>query len=315
MRFLSFFVQLVVISSICVQADARITLSCEGIFAPTLTEIFIQAQHQFKTDFPNLSKLTLEARSAKKLRSILKSQSLQDITSRPELIQKQQEITDVIFRHGKDIDSLLFRSPKEREQIRLQKLLFETILEKGFQGHWQGPLELSGLAKLRAQWVQLKSKSYFQLTLLPWFLPKVEGPQVSSELLVKILDQGLEANSLEIQKVLKAQSRAEAYQIFRKLYSPVVLGSLFLVQSYFAYEALQIDQQQQVERSIEELKKAGIEIESMLSEARQQIVDEAYENILIEFRQKYGEDPTESEKRQIREKIILHLKKSELSSP
>ena len=129
--------------------------------------------------------------------------------------------------------------------------------------------------------------------------------------MTKILDEGFEAHALEVQNVLRLQSRAEAYQIFRKLYSPVVLGSLFLVQSYFAYEALQANQDQQVEKSIEELKKAGLSVETMLVETRQQIIDEAYAAILLEFREKFGEDPTEQEKQQILEKITLLLKKQQ----
>lgn len=302
------------VMSICQIADARIVLRCESVFSPTLSEIFYaELKNLEKTQIDHQS-IRLHPAVLKKVRKFFHQNELTDLLSRGEVSEKAEELTQILFEKELTLEKKWLVQKSVQDKRRTQQLLLQALLERGFQANWAEPAQILGWDRFRKSWNQLKISKVYQFSMLPWFLPKVKGPQVSPELLIKIIDQGLEANIDEVHSLLARQNRHESYLHFRRLYTPVILGSLFLVQSFFAYEALQELQEQKVQKAIQDLQKAGLLAEAMIQQSQSVIIENAYQETIKEFEQTWGEPPTAEEKQQIRDRIILHLKKLNLPS-
>lgn len=300
-------------SSICLQANARLLLQCRHIFAPSSQQIYSFAFQQLMAISPELTTLKLSPRQQKKVRKFLNENQVSDFLTRKELAYKVDELSLLLFEKEISVERRISQPQEIQEKRRFQQIFVEAILQRGFQRQWKVPSDYKMIDLMKSKWNLLSESKGYQYVLLPWFLPRTKGPKISQELLHKIMKEGLPQHLAEVQQVLKAKSQHEAYVLFRRLYTPVILGSLFLVQSYLAHEALQAAQEEQVQKAVAEMYQTGHLIEGMLETTKAEILETAYQATLTEFKQRWGEEPTELEKTEIREKIILHLKK--LNSP
>jgi hypothetical protein len=150
----------------------------------------------------------------------------------------------------------------------------------------------------------------WQLTSLPLDLPFINRLDLPSELLEKILLDGIEPHSTALLAHFKKQNMLDNYERFRTAYRTVAFGAFFI---YFYHESKHKLYEQRKEAE-EENKKKFLEAFKKLSDIIQaevgatiktekELQDEQFNRILKEFKEKYKEDPTPEEYEELKRKV------------
>lgn len=290
-------------------------LRCEAAFAPSLAENLVSFDVQFKKIFPDQPDLTelsgsLSWYKKRKLRSLLNEFEIKSIPSEAALERKILEISDALMGSRAKLDRWIFKNADQRELEIISGSFREALIRKGLIEAWRMNYDasaVSAMAKASDKATIFFESKIFDLSLLPWKLPRVQNHKFPQELLVKVLRDGTDPHITEIQKFLKTQSKVDAYQTFKKLYSPVVMGTALLIKVYVAYEIIEKENDRQVSEVLNNLQRHQEEVPKAINEAKAQIFNQALNDALIEFRQKWGENPTPDEEVKIKRKIAIGL--------
>jgi|GEM_PF-1875106 hypothetical protein len=310
----SFILALLVLSgSLSAQAAAY---RCQAIFRPSLFEtlVSIDKGHQgalFKNDLSALTE-DLSWNRRRQVRSILKHQVLGNAISEREVARLATELSGLLFGKRDIVDNYIFKSKDQRTKDGFINLMNEKILREGLLQAWGGysPQKVGALAGIvkGLRWTNDKlifvNEMMFRTPLvLPFFLPKFKTKDISDALIQKVLLDGADKHIEEIRVAMKVQNYAEAYNTFRKLYAPIVMGTVLTVATVISYIQAQELNDQMVDKQLKSLEQMHSDLEKV-GDAKNEIIEKAYQGAQAEFIEKWGEAPNAEEAAQLRNKII-----------
>jgi hypothetical protein len=309
-----FFILGVVFLSLTSFAETR-PLRCESVFALSLTEHLNRLDSDFKKIFPEQPDThELASRlswwNKRKLRNLLNNFDILNVTSERALERKVLEISDLLMGSRDQLDRWVFKNSEHRNLEVISAGFREAILKKGLREAWQlhyDPRNITVIGKASDRIISIFESKLFDLAMLPWMLPRVHSQKTPSDLVLKVLRDGFDAHQSEIQRFVGAQSRVDAYQTFRKLYGPVVMGVALVLKIYVAYEIIEIEKNRVVAEALKNFEEQQDSLPKAIHEARAQIFNQAYQDALKEFRQKWGENPTTEEESAIKKKLTKGL--------
>lgn len=291
------------------------TYRCESIFLDSLTDILLDLDrnHQGLLFQNNSTPLPdkLSWNRKRKLRSILKNNSLNNMISEKQVIRFAAELGTVLFDKRATVDSWIFKSPEQRLNEAAVSLIQEKILRQGLLKAWPGyrPNKTHAFDKLvkSFRWSSDKLATFQNSRLMsvlafPFTLPKIHNNQIGDDLMHRILRDGFDAHAEEIRLTLRSQTRIDAYNTFKRIYSASVMGTVMVTYLISAYDQVTEEMNKNAQHQDELLKNLSNEIDA-LAEMRLAIVEQAYQDSLSEFIKVYGEAPTAEEQTILRRKI------------
>lgn len=259
-------------------------------------------------DIANLNAIKLKKiqRLMKKfdLSSKLSREALEDFASEFFLILKGPPISVLdYFAKNKSLkmNERMFRVLQEDLLVRGLKGTLETIPERTNDTQFEK-------ARLYLKTV-MKHKAW-RLLVIPYDLPWMDRIKISDELLEGILFDGLSAHEGELIVELKKQNLIDHYERFRKVYRPVAFGVGF----YFYYQKYRDELSDLEEKNDEEVKKKFLEdfdklknviaSGSTVEKTSEDLKEEQFQRVLKSYRERYHEDPTTEEYKELRLKIF-----------
>ncbi|MBC7538200.1 MAG: hypothetical protein H7281_05225 [Bacteriovorax sp.] len=196
---------------------------------------------------------------------------------------------------------------------RMIRVLQEEMLIKGLKGLLERiPVDenITQFEKMRFFVQKVMKYKVWRFMIIPYDLPWIDRVNISDELLEKILLDGLDEHESELIAELKRQNLIDHYERFRKVYRPVAFGVGF----YYYYENSQKKLGEDEEKSDEIAKKKFMEDFKKLSDAitsgdtiektDEEIKEIQFQRVLKSFKERYHEDPTSSEYKELRQKIF-----------
>jgi hypothetical protein len=275
--------------------------------------IQIKFAHFQNTPFIQDEIQKLSAYKLKKLQQLMKKfdlsskvtrANLQDFSSDFFLILKGPPIS-VLDYFAKNKTALMNK--------RMIRVLQEEMLIKGLKGTLERiPVEenITQLEKARFFVKKVMKYKVWRFMIIPYDLPWIDRVKISDELLEKILLDGLDEHESELIAELTRQNLIDHYERFRKAYRPVAFGVGF----YYYYENSQKKLDENEEKSDEIAKKKFIEDFKKLSDAitsgdtiektDEEIKEIQFQRVLKSFKERYHEDPTASEYKELHQKIF-----------
>lgn len=291
-------------------------LRCEGVLVPSVEEVlnFLDHdQHHFLfqgQNFANYSK-SLPWLRQRKIRKIVGSLKLESLPSEQALVRSSAELSAALFGRRDIVDRWLRNSPEERLEESTVLLIKEQLLQEGLLQAWNQsrlpPEQIPTYKKLLDLLQRLQNHPAGQLLKLPFVLPALQDTRLSPELMGKIVLDGFSAHAEEARVALKKQSRIEAYQSFRKIYTPVALGLMLIVNYQLASQELERQKEEQVRQTLDELRRQREVLSTQLPHLKQELFERAYEQAVQEFSEKWGEPPTPTEEAELKTKISRAL--------
>lgn len=300
--------------AVCFPAVAS-SYRCETIFSDSLTDILLKLDKDhngllFQNNSTPVSD-KLSWRRKRKLRSVLKNISLNNMISEKQVTRLAAELGTILFDKRATVDSWLFKSPDERLNDATVSLLQEKILRQGLIKAWPGynPHKTHPLEKLvkTFRWstdklATLQNSRLMSVLAFPFTLPKIHNKEISDDLMHKILRDGFDANAEEIRLTLRSQSKIDAYNTFKRIYSASVMGTVMVTYLMSAYDQVTEEMNRNAQHQDELLNNLSHEIDA-LTEMRLTIIEQAYQDAVSEFIKVYGEEPTTEEQTVLRRKI------------
>lgn len=321
---LSLFLSLSLCSPLTAKASS---LQCRSVFATTVSDVIVGLNQETSgfllqgKSFDQFSK-TLSWNQKRVLRKILNSSILHHGAS-PEAVDRYAlELSAILFGKRDIADNWILKNKEQRLENSAILLLKEQILREGLVKTWKNehdPAAISKLTKVTDKaWTLMFSKPGEIATLVsgvigatlgraPIFLPKIFDKTISPDLQFKVLRDGFNAHKEEVRVALKHQTHIEAYNTFRRLYQPILMAIFFIVMAQESYETYQQSINNEVDTLVNELKNKREFIEKSIPELKKEQAQMAFEQALIEFQNKWGEAPTESEKTILRHRIEKSL--------
>ncbi|AFY00782.1 hypothetical protein [Bdellovibrio bacteriovorus] len=330
--FLKKVLSLFLIVSLCSPLTAKASsLQCRNVFATTVSDVVVglnQETSRFLLRGKTLDDFskTLSWNQKRVLRRILNTSILQSGAS-PEAVERYSlELSTVLFGKREVADNWILKNKEQRLESSAVTLLKEQILRDGLVKTWKNehdPAQVSKLSKITDKmWTLMYSKPAEIVSLVsgiigatsgqaPFFLPKIFDKTISPELQFKVLRDGFSVHKEAVRIALKHQTHIEAYNTFRRLYQPIIMAVYFIVMAQESYETYQQSINSEVDALISDLKSKREFIEKNISELKKEQAQLAFEQALVEFQNKWGEAPTDSEKSIIRNRIeeSLNLQK------
>lgn len=321
---LSLFLSLSLCSPLTAKASS---LQCRSVFVTTVSDVIVGLNQETSRflfqgkSFDQFSK-TLSWNQKRILRKILNSSVLQRGAS-PEAVERYAlELSTVLFGKREIADNWLLKNKEQRLENSAVLLLREQILRDGLVNVWKtehDPATVSKLTKLTDKmWTLMFSKPGEIVTLFsgivgatagrpPIFLPKFFDKKISPDLQFKILRDGFNTHKEEVRIALNHQTHIEAYNTFRRLYQPIIMAVFFIVMAQESYETYQQFINNEVDTLISDLKNKREFFEKGIPELKNEQAQMVFEQALIEFQNKWGEAPTDSEKIILRNRIERSL--------
>ncbi|HEY1079866.1 MAG TPA: hypothetical protein VGE46_07205, partial [Bdellovibrio sp.] len=213
---------------------------------------------------------TLSPARQKSLNKLLKSEVLQSAAS-PESVERfALELSETLFGQRDTFNQRFLTKKEQRIAESDINIMKEQILRKGLVEVWKNeadPTRVSRTKKLTDRiWTLLFSKkgelftlgsSIFHITYqakAPIFLPRYFDKQVSEETLFFVIRDGYLAHKDRVRHQLKIQDHIEAYNTFRRLYQPIIMGLLFVILAEDAWEKYTESLNQDVDKIVKDLK-------------------------------------------------------------
>lgn len=305
-------------------AEAK-PLRCEAVFQPTIFQVIEQVNNEngkylfegktFEEFSNNLSWLR-----KRKIRKLIHEIKAGQFVSEKDVELYSIELGMALFGQRNIVDRWLFKSTEARLDqtalIRTKEQLLQDGLLKTW-GEYSDPSQISVLKKALDRVKRFTSHRYGQLIFLPYYLPTIRDNRISPELLNLVVQDGFNAHAEEVRVALGRQDKIDAYNTFRRLYTPVVLGISLITHLQAAYAELERQQELQAKIAIEQLREQRGEILQNIEAAKLEILQNAYDMAYAEFIKKWGEPPTPEETIQLKTKIAeaLNMDGSTLLTP
>lgn len=297
-------------------------IRCEAVFDSSITDVIniINAEtgnFLFKTD--SVKKYTEEAEyynnfsflRKRRIRKLLTSVELRDLTSSLAVEKYSIELSSALFGERNTIDSWIISSKEQHLKDSTIYLIKEKILHDGLMKTWaiqSRPENMSKINKILDGIWRLQNSKFSQLTRLPFILPNIKNTLISKELMFKIIRDGFDAHADEAKLELKLQTQKDAYLTFRRIYAPIVMGLVLSVTMTMTYNDYRQSIDDQVNHTVAELKSQRQNLEINIPKVKQELFNQAYKQSIENFITKWGEQPTEEEALQIRNRIRTQLK-------
>ncbi|WP_374028821.1 hypothetical protein [Bdellovibrio bacteriovorus] len=311
-RLLGWLLFLVLSGSLTAQAKAP---RCESIFFPTVRDVLEQVDKDnnlflFKGTSSEAYIKDFSWIRKRKIRKILENTDIQTLTSEKAVERYAIELGSVLF--GKT-DSIL-RWTKNPKETRLEEstviLIKEKLLQDGLVQTWstiRDPRDVTAFRKGLDKVAAFTHSKTFELLRFPFALPSLKNSEIPPALMFKIVRDGFKAHAEEARIALKSQTKIDAYNTFRKVYSSVFFSIVMIFNIQTGYEQMTALHQQQVDTVIHQIKESRNIMESMVEQLKKEQFEEAYRGAEADFIQKWGEPPTAAEKQILRAKIAEAL--------
>ncbi|MFS4458009.1 hypothetical protein [Bdellovibrio sp. HCB2-146] len=297
-------------------AEAR-AMRCEGLFEDSLQKVFeeLDAQSEGRLfrgkgleDFTN----ELSWNRRRKLRKYLQKVSISQIPSAKALENEVLTLGDILFGRLDIADRWILKSSEQREAQSAEVLAKRDLIRDGLTKMWadsHNPENIGRLKKVLDGIWRFQNSRVGSVLSLPVFLPKMKDQEIPHDLMYKIIRDGFEAHAEEARIHLNKQSKIEAYNTFRRLWTPVFLGIVFTVMYQNAYEEVEQKQQKQVDDVVSGLRA----LKAFLNGRKDAILEEAWQETRAEFIAKWGEPPTPEEEAILKAQIEREVFKKNLS--
>jgi hypothetical protein len=293
--------------------------SCQSLFTTSLSDVMTQFDKDnngflFKQDLQVFQE-SLSWNRKRKIRKILNEVSLDNMISEKQVDRFAVELGTILFDKRETVDNWIFKSPKERMQDSAVGIIREKILREGLNHAWGGysPIKTGKLDKFVKgfRWVNDKANSLqasWLGTLLqfPFALPKIQNQEISNELMRKIILDGYDKHANEVAIALKSQSKIEAYETFRRIYAPAVMGTVVVVIFYISWTMIQERNKQTVATYIADQQKTRSFLEK-IPEVKRAILEESIQKAREEFIQKWQDMPTAEEELELQEQQAFRI--------
>lgn len=255
----------------------------------------------------------LNAYKLKKLQLLMKKFDLNSRLTRNSLEDFSSEFFLLLKGPPLSLLDYFTKNKSARMNERMFRVLQEDILIRGLKGTLERFPERVDYTRTEKASLYLKKvmkHKVWRFLVLPYDLPWVDRVKISDQLLEKILMNGLNAHQSELIVELKRLNMIDHYERFRKVYRPVAFGVAF----YYYYQKYQEENALEDEKNNEELKKKFIEDFEKLSNAitegdngiktEKEILENQYQRILRNYKERHHSDPTPEEIEELRNKIF-----------
>jgi len=273
-------------------AEAR-AMRCDGVFQPTVKDVIDRINEEngrlfFKgKSFEDFSQ-NLSWLRKRKLRKLIQSLEIRSIPSEQALDRYAIELGILLFGQKEIVDRWIFQNKEQRLEESAVMIFKEQLLNEGLLKTWRDfydPNQISVITKSLDLISTFQNSRVGDLLKLPFVLPAIKNKTFSK----------------------KHQNKIEAYNTFRKLYSPVFMGVMLITHMIHAYEEIERAQEQMLAKTLQELREQRKSIETNIPLVKQEILKSAYTTAEAEFINKWGEPPTAEEASQIKAKIAEAL--------
>lgn len=252
----------------------------------------------------------------RKLQKLLKKFDLSKKITRESLGDFSSEFFLILKGPPPSLLEFFLMNKTEKMNQRMFRVLQEDLLVRGLKGAVERIPEkdFAGNAEKAKYYIHrvMKYKAWRYL-VIPYDLPWIDRIKVSDELLEKILLDGMDAHQSELIIELKNQNAIDSYEQFRKVYRPVAFGVGFYFY-YSKYQKKQEEADQEEEKNNDEAKKKFLEDFKKLADSinaadtkvktDDEIKEEQFQRVLKNFKDRYHEDPSPEEYKDLRRKIF-----------
>lgn len=250
----------------------------------------------------------------RKLQTRLKSLDLSSKLSRDDIEDFASDFMLILKGPPASLLDYFTGNKTKRMNERLMRMVQEDMLVIGLRGMSARIPEKEAYTRLERG--KFLIKRFFQYKIwkflvLPYDLPWIERVKIPEELLEKIMLDGLEKHDQELVAYLKKQNMIDHYERVRKVYKPIAFSLGF----YFYYDKfndklegdLSETQEEEKQKFLEEFKNlanAILESNKTTAKTKEELQEEQFERVLQSFKEKYSEEPTPEEIKEIRAKIF-----------
>jgi len=288
---------------------------CESIFLPGVWEVLQtldKDNHTFLFQGSTLENFSKDFSwlRRRKLRKLVNDTDLQSLVSTKSVERFAVELGTVLFGKRETLDRWLRQDKETRLEESTVLLIKEKLLQEGLIKTWadtHDPRDAGafrrGLDRLRT-W---QDSRVMEILRIPWALPTMKNKEAPPDLMYKIIRDGFKEHAEEARVALKAQTKIEAYNTFRRIYGVTFFSIVMIFNSFTAYEHLQELHKQQVQEVVQQLQETRKAVEETASRVKQEQFEAAYQSAEQDFIAKWGEPPTASERQVLRARIAEAL--------
>ncbi len=300
-------------------------MRCENVFMTTVGEVMTQifngktAHFLYQEKSFNDYRETLSLSRQKSVQKLLKSPILQNAASSEAVERFALELSETLFGQRDTVNQRFLKNKEQRITESDINIMKEQILRKGLVEVWKNesdPTRVSRISKVTDRiWTLLFSKKGELFTLgsgafhiafrakAPIFLPRYFDKQVSEETLFFVIRDGYMTHKDRVRHQLKIQDNIEAYNTFRRLYQPIIMGVLFVILAENAWEEHIQNLNNDVDKIVKDLRSQREFLETNLPDLKKEQAEIAFSLAINEFKQKFGEDPTAEEYKALRNRV------------
>lgn len=258
--------------------------------------------HSIQDDIEELNVYKL-----KKLQSLVKKFDLSKNTTRENLEEFSTDFFLILKGPPVSLFDYFTNSKSALMNKRIQRVLEEDMLVMGLKGSLLRIPEKEDYTRIEKARYYIKKVMKFKLwryLVVPYDLPWIDRIKVSDELLEKILMDGLDAHSSDLIKELKNQNAIDHYYRFRKVYRSVAFGVGVYYYLKYKHEKENNDEEAK-KKFMDGFKRLSDSINDNTSQEKseQDLKDAQFERVLKAFKERYHEDPTPQEFKELHLKI------------
>ncbi len=287
------------------------TIRCDALFQPTVGDVLEQVNRnnsEFLFQGKSFKEYTesLSWARKRKVRKLVHELEVRSFPSEKYLERYTVELGAALFGIHTGLRQWITKSPEQRLDDSAILIIKEQLLQEGLLKTWgdvNDPQQISFLKRTLDQIQTLQHSRLVEVLRLPFMLPSIKNNTLPEALLFAVLRDGFNAHAEAVRWALRAQTKIDAYNTFRKVYAPVVFGLMLFIQIQNSYQQLQDTIEQQVKQTIESLRNQRKQIEESIPQLKQEEFNRAYAACVEEFKAKWGEPPTPEEAAVLRVKV------------
>lgn len=289
------------------QSSEAKTILCSRTFDSSVTDILElininNNRYLFKDNkFENLSWLR-----QRKVRKLLNNFEIKDFASVQAVDRYAIELSLALYGQKNIVDRWLLKSADQRLEESTQEMIRTKLISEGLIKTWQEyyvPENISITNKILDRFWVFQNSKIGQILRLPFFLPNIKDQKLSNDLMYKVMRDGFNQHAEEVKQALNQQTHIDAYNTFKRIYSPSLMGFLLLFQLNVAHSHVQQNIDAQVNMTIQSLQSSRGEILSNIKEIKLEEYNNAYNSTIEAFIKKWGEPPTAEESQKIKDKL------------
>lgn len=150
----------------------------------------------------------------------------------------------------------------------------------GYSPHKTHPLEklVKSFRWSTDKLATLQNSRVMSILAFPFTLPKIHNKEISDDLMHKILRDGFDAHADEIRLALRSQTKIDAYNTFKRIYSASVMGTVMVTYLMSDYDQVTEEMNRNAQHQDELLNSLSNEIDA-LTEIRLTIIEQAYQGV------------------------------------